>query len=132
MDSLYTSTTFRIVLYLIYFQTICIDVRSINIIIVPGESPTNVKAEPISSTEIIVSWEPPPRDSWNGDLLGYRVGYQELAESSGSTERFEYKSVEVRPHFGGEATLQGLSKYTKYSIIVQVTHCEKTCTKILL
>lgn len=70
----------------------------------------------------MVTWEPPPRESWNGNLLGYHVGYQEYTgdESNSIAQNYVFKSVEVRPHFGGEAVLQGLAKFTTYSIIVQV------------
>lgn len=67
-------------------------------------------------------WEPPSRDTWNGNLLGYHVGYLEVSRDDSvlPTKGYTFKSVEVRQHFGGEATLQGLMKYTTYNIIVQV------------
>lgn len=81
----------------------------------------DIRAEAKTSTELVVTWEPPPRETWNGNLLGYHVGYQEMEqETSAMMQSYVFKSVEVRPHFGGEAVLQGLSKYSMYSIIVQV------------
>lgn len=81
-----------------------------------------MRAEAKSSTELVVTWEPPPRESWNGNLLGYHVGYQEVTESHSQQQQgYTLKSVEVRPHFGGEATLQGLTKYTTYNIVVKVS-----------
>ncbi|KAI4469263.1 titin [Holotrichia oblita] len=85
---------------------------------VPSGSPLDIRAEAKSSTEIVVTWEPPPRETWNGNLLGYHVGYQILSPDTQQSQ-YTFKSVEVRAHFGGEATLQGLSKYTPYNIIVQ-------------
>lgn len=35
------------------------------------------------------------------------------------TVGFNFKTVEVRSHFGGETTLQNLSKYQQYIIVVQ-------------
>lgn len=71
---------------------------------------------------MVVTWEPPPRETWNGNLLGYRVGYQEVSENHNVQQAsYTFKSVEVRQHFGGEATIQGLSKYTTYNIVVQVS-----------
>lgn len=93
--------------------------------IVPSGAPVDIRAEAKSSTELVVTWEPPPRETWNGNLLGYHVGYQEIPneESNSVTpQSYIFKSVEVRPHFGGEAIIQGLSKYTTYSIIVQVVN----------
>lgn len=89
---------------------------------VPNGSPVDIRAEPKSSTELMVTWEPPLRESWNGNLLGYHIGYQELSsdDTNNIAQTYIFKTVEVRPHYGGEATLQGLSKFTTYSIIVQV------------
>lgn len=84
---------------------------------VPSGSPQAVRAEAKSSTELVVSWEAPPRDSWNGVLLGYHVGYRE--GGSANARSYKYKSVEVRAHFGGEAALAGLGKYTNYTVVVQ-------------
>lgn len=59
-------------------------------------------------------------------MLGYRVGYQEINGNNKQKSKqqqpqtYTFKSVEVRQHFGGEATIQGLSKYTTYNIVVQV------------
>lgn len=86
----------------------------------PSGSPLDIRAEAKSSTEIVVTWEPPPRDTWNGNLLGYHVGYQILSPETQHLQ-YTFKSVEVRAHFGGEATLQSLAKYTPYNIIVQVS-----------
>lgn len=35
------------------------------------------------------------------------------------TQSFNFKTVEVRSHFGGETLLQNLNKFTPYSIVVQ-------------
>lgn len=86
----------------------------------PSGSPIDIRAEAKSSTELVVTWEPPPQETWNGNLLGYHVGYQEVsANTINRSQSYTYKSVEVRAHYGGEATIQGLSKYTTYNIIVQ-------------
>ncbi|KAK5637805.1 hypothetical protein RI129_000012, partial [Pyrocoelia pectoralis] len=73
----------------------------------------------VSTLEEVI-WEPPSKNTWNGNLLGFHVGYQELSSHSViPTQGYTFKSVEVRQHFGGEATLQGLSKYALHNIIVQ-------------
>lgn len=88
----------------------------------PSGAPTDIRAEPKSSTELVVTWEPPNRETWNGNLLGYHVGYQEVSadDTNNIGQSYTFKSVEVRPHYGGEAVLQGLNKYRTYGIIVQV------------
>lgn len=94
---------------------------------VPSGPPTNVRADARSSTEIYVSWDAPEKEHWNGNLLGYYVGYQ-LVSSSGSsngfgkltpTVEYNFKTVEVQSHFGGDIVLSNLNKHASYKIIVQ-------------
>lgn len=90
---------------------------------VPSGPPIKIHGEPKSSTEIFLTWEAPEKDHWNGNLLGYYVGYQ-MAQTPNEmeinpTQGFNFKTVEVRSHFGGETTLQNLNKYTTYNIVVQ-------------
>jgi hypothetical protein len=95
-------------------------------IAVPSGAPVDIRTEARSSTELFVSWEPPERELWNGNLLGYYVGYQEQSlhatvssAPSTTTHSYNFKTVEVGAHYGGEVLLQGLAKYTTYSIVVQ-------------
>jgi len=95
-------------------------------IVVPSGAPVDIRAEARSSTELFVSWEPPERELWNGNLLGYYVGYQEQSlhtvissSPSTTTHSYNFKTVEVGAHYGGEVLLQGLAKYTTYFILVQ-------------
>lgn len=94
-----------------------------------------MRAEPRSSTELVVTWEPPPRDMWHGSLQGYYVGYQLVSALPGgatagtagaaggvggpgaadrperpSRDQYMLKTVEVGSQFGGEASLIGLAK----------------------
>lgn len=106
---------------------------------VPSGPPTNVKAEPRSSSEIYVSWEAPERELWNGNLLGYYVGYQ-LGNSKNNdatlpTVGYNFKTVEVQSHFGGDVVLSGLNKYSSYKIVVQAYTSQgsgPTCKEILM
>lgn len=78
-----------------------------------------------SSTELNVSWEAPPKDLWNGNLLGYNIGYQEISDSTAqsptpnNTSTYITKAVDVGPDFGGQIIINGLNMFTTYSIIVQ-------------
>lgn len=36
----------------------------------PSEAPTDVKIQSVGPGEIFLTWSIPPRDSWNGELLG--------------------------------------------------------------
>lgn len=83
----------------------------------------NVRGEPKTSTEIFVIWDAPEKDDWNGNLLGYYVGYQLLNSfptgDISPTPDFNFKTVEIRSHFGGEFLLQNLNKFAQYTIVVQ-------------
>lgn len=90
---------------------------------VPSGPPLNIRGEAKSSTEIFLTWDAPDKEHWNGNLLGYYVGYQTVVSSSSEeinpTEGFNFKTVDVRSHYGGETILQGLNKHTQYNIVVQ-------------
>jgi hypothetical protein len=66
---------------------------------VPSGPPVNVRGDPKSSTEIFLQWEAPEREHWNGNLLGYYVGYQLHSTSNdldpSPTQGFNFKTVEV-------------------------------------
>lgn len=93
----------------------------------PGGAPRDVKVSPKSSTELNITWDSPAKDLWNGNLLGYNVGYQEISDSAlqstlnGTSSPLQYsmKTVDIGSDFGGQAIISGLNMYTMYSIIVQ-------------
>ncbi|KAH9380973.1 hypothetical protein HPB48_021079 [Haemaphysalis longicornis] len=58
---------------------------------------------------------PPPRDTWNGVLTGYYVGYR-AAESG---QPYSFKTVETVTNDTQEVTLVGLTKSSRYSVIVK-------------
>lgn len=94
----------------------------------PSGPPTNVRTETRSSTEIYVSWDAPEREMWNGNILGYYAGYQLVtslkSSEIASTVTYSVKTVEVQNHFGGDVVLSGLSKFSKYRIIVQAYNAQ--------
>ncbi|KAL3180819.1 hypothetical protein MRX96_037236 [Rhipicephalus microplus] len=59
---------------------------------------------------------PPPRDTWNGVLKGYYVGYR-AADSS--QQPYSFKTVETVVNGSQEVTLVGLTKSSRYSVIVK-------------
>lgn len=48
-------------------------------VIVPGD-PQDVKATPVNSTSIHVSWKPPNEKDRNGIIRGYHIHVQETRE----------------------------------------------------
>ncbi len=43
---------------------------------VPSDPPQNFTAEADSSRSLIVRWEPPPKESQNGIITGYKIRYR--------------------------------------------------------
>nr|XP_053630406.1 cell adhesion molecule DSCAML1-like [Cherax quadricarinatus] len=81
----------------------------------PSGPPLDVRVTPESSTSLRVTWEPPARDLWNGNILGYYVGYRNHAHAAD----YNFQTVEVGSAYGGSSTLSGLQQYTRYEVVVQ-------------
>ncbi|XP_049876724.1 Down syndrome cell adhesion molecule-like protein Dscam2 isoform X7 [Pectinophora gossypiella] len=93
---------------------------------VPSGPPLDVRVEAKSSTELSVSWEPPQRDLWNGNILGYYVGFQELNSNSSVLSAsgpggasYTVRTVEGAGTARARTTLSGLQKHAAYAVIVQ-------------
>ncbi|XP_076619182.1 cell adhesion molecule Dscam2 isoform X3 [Colletes latitarsis] len=95
----------------------------------PSGPPQNLKVDPVSSTEFNVTWDPPNRDLWNGEILGYHVGYKEHRLAA---DQYTYRTVERRISTanlalglartsmpGRQYQLTNLKKFTSYSVVVQ-------------
>ncbi|KAL0268744.1 UNVERIFIED_CONTAM: hypothetical protein PYX00_010567 [Menopon gallinae] len=81
----------------------------------PSGAPQKVSAEPLSSTAVRVTWQPPERKLWNGDLLGYNIGFRRLKSDNDG-----YNWTYTKLSFGlpGDFRLTGLFKFTKYAVVV--------------
>ncbi|KAH9632597.1 hypothetical protein HF086_001840 [Spodoptera exigua] len=93
---------------------------------VPSGPPLDVRVEAKSSTELIVSWDPPQRDLWNGNILGYYVGFQELnsnstvlSASGPGGASYTVRTVEGAGTARARTTLSGLQKHAAYAVVVQ-------------
>ncbi|XP_047115646.1 Down syndrome cell adhesion molecule-like protein Dscam2 [Schistocerca piceifrons] len=83
----------------------------------PAGPPLNVSLRPVSSTELLVTWAPPLAELQHGDIQGYNVGYRETSSGTGN---YNFSSVVGDgEEGGGELLLGGLSKFTRYSVVVQ-------------
>lgn len=94
--------------------------KSVVAVSVPSGPPQDVRAEPQSSTELLVMWEPPARDKWNGNILGYYVGFRPATDSqvpSPAPGGFSFKTVEAGS--GGRVVLPGLARFSSYHVVVQ-------------
>ncbi|XP_050583479.1 cell adhesion molecule Dscam2-like isoform X5 [Bombus affinis] len=95
----------------------------------PGGPPRNLKVDPVSSTEFNVTWDPPDHDLWNGEILGYHVGYKEHRLGA---DQYTFRTVERRISTasvalglartsmpGRQYQLTNLKKFARYSVVVQ-------------
>ncbi|KPM09144.1 sidekick-like protein, partial [Sarcoptes scabiei] len=101
---------------------------------VPTGEPLEISAEPLSSTEIKVTWRPPDQSKQNGQIMGYKIFYwiQSAAQSSlfanahsvsDLTQNDVAKSnpkemMEIVPDTLESFILLDLLKWTNYSIQV--------------
>ncbi|XP_055318398.1 cell adhesion molecule Dscam2 isoform X22 [Sitodiplosis mosellana] len=83
----------------------------------PSGKPQNIKVEPTSQTSLRVTWKAPPRSDWNGEILGYYVGYK----LSSSNSSYYFEEVKYSMEEGKEYSLEltNLKTYTQYSVIIQ-------------
>ena len=80
--------------------------------IAPGGTPRGVKVEVVDQNTLKVSWKPPPKEHWNGEILGYYVGYK-LATSD---KPYLFETVEFSRELGKEHQLN--ISHLKYATVV--------------
>ncbi|XP_015591639.1 Down syndrome cell adhesion molecule-like protein Dscam2 isoform X45 [Cephus cinctus] len=83
----------------------------------PSGPPSSVRVDALDQHTLKVTWKPPPREDWNGEILGYYVGYR----LSSSEKPYMFETVEFSKEDGKEHHLQimNLKTYTQYSVVVQ-------------
>ncbi|XP_030563380.1 Down syndrome cell adhesion molecule-like protein Dscam2 isoform X1 [Drosophila novamexicana] len=83
----------------------------------PSGKPQNIKVDPVNQTTLRVMWKPPPRSDWNGEILGYYVGYKlSNTNSSYIFETINFITEEGKEH---NLELNNLRVYTQYSVVIQ-------------
>lgn len=78
---------------------------------VPSNPPESPKCDVLSSTSIYITWSPPPVDSQNGKIRGYKVFYI-------ATDDIYEKETQVVKSNNQYLTVENLKKYTNYSVWV--------------
>ncbi|KAK8745264.1 hypothetical protein OTU49_000095, partial [Cherax quadricarinatus] len=79
---------------------------------VPSAPPESVKCDPLSSQALRVRWQPLPLNLSNGPVQGYKVFYKRTTNIEGSN------AVEIKRTTNLETNLQGLGRFTNYSVRV--------------
>lgn len=87
----------------------------------PSAAPQDIKCSSASSTSLRVSWRPPPLESQNGALVGYRVHYQVVGPSEGGGMDEDFLQEAATSAGEEQVVLQRLEKWTQYRISVSAS-----------
>ena len=90
----------------------------------PTEPPQNIQVQTGSIGELIVTWQLPRRESWNGELIGYTVNCSEEKQNINyiSSNVTTKKSIRVDGFATTKTTLTNLRTFRRYSIIVRASN----------
>jgi hypothetical protein len=85
----------------------------------PSGPPVDIRLAAVDQHTLRVSWKPPLKEHWNGDIVGYYVGYKRTSQSEDKPYLFE--TVEFIKEQSHEHQLQisNLDVFTEYAIVVQ-------------
>ncbi|XP_035824249.1 protein sidekick-2 isoform X2 [Aplysia californica] len=92
--------------------------------IAPTAAPVRVTVTSLSSTDLEITWQPPPKDNINGVLIGYTVLYW-----SSPTDTCEERSPNSLLESGLSVLLEDLNPYTIYCSTVQAVNLAGTGPK---
>ncbi|XP_075552703.1 cell adhesion molecule Dscam1-like isoform X4 [Dermacentor variabilis] len=82
----------------------------------PEAAPVDILVEMKGPSTVHISWKAPPREHWNGHLLGYYIGYRPRDTES----PFSYRRVEASPNNAShEYLLGGLQRGTEYLLVLR-------------
>lgn len=82
----------------------------------PEAAPVDILVEMKGPSTVYISWKAPPREHWNGHLLGYYIGYRPRDTES----PFSYRRVEASPNNAShEYLLGGLQRGTEYLLVLK-------------
>lgn len=85
----------------------------------PMDAPHNVHVQPGTvGGELIITWQIPPKSSWNGELLGYTLNYTEEKQNINyvNPNKSTSKTLTVHGWATTKSIITGLRKFSKYSI----------------
>lgn len=87
----------------------------------PSEPPQNVQVQTGSIGELIVTWQLPPRDSWNGELIGYTINCTEEKQNINyiSSNASLQRSIQVDGFATTKTTIKNLRTFRRYSIVIR-------------
>ncbi|XP_018394808.1 PREDICTED: Down syndrome cell adhesion molecule-like protein Dscam2 [Cyphomyrmex costatus] len=82
----------------------------------PTGPPTSIKVDALDQHTLKVTWKPPPREDWNGEILGYYVGYRQSSDKPYMFETVDFSKEDTKEH---HLQIANLKTYTQYGVVVQ-------------
>ncbi|XP_071629399.1 Down syndrome cell adhesion molecule 1 isoform X1 [Temnothorax longispinosus] len=82
----------------------------------PTGPPTSIKVDALDQHTLKVTWKPPPREDWNGEILGYYVGYRQSSDKPYMFETVDFSKEDIKEH---HLQIANLKTYTQYGVVVQ-------------
>uniref|UniRef100_T1JC13 Down syndrome cell adhesion molecule-like protein Dscam2 n=1 Tax=Strigamia maritima TaxID=126957 RepID=T1JC13_STRMM len=84
---------------------------------VPTGAVLNIDVEAIDGNTLRITWKAPRKETWNGAIRGYNIGYR----VDGSNEPYEFSALEVPEDYTEDLIYQisKLRKYTMYTVVIQ-------------
>ncbi|XP_018916617.2 cell adhesion molecule Dscam2 isoform X1 [Bemisia tabaci] len=83
----------------------------------PAKEPQDIRVEAVASDKLKLTWTAPERELWNGEILGYYVGYREYG--FGRPSSYNFTTIPAVYGSTSSAVLSGLKKFRKYGVVVQ-------------
>jgi hypothetical protein len=85
----------------------------------PSGPPVDCRLSAVDQHTLRVEWKPPLKEHWNGDILGYYVGYKKT--SKGDDKPYLFETVEFIKEHGQQhsLTISNLEVWNEYAIVVQ-------------
>ncbi|KAJ0182203.1 hypothetical protein K1T71_001572 [Dendrolimus kikuchii] len=86
---------------------------------VPSEPPHNVQVQATAPGELLVKWQAPPQETWNGELLGYVITWREALGNPSVTNENSTQALTASGWGATHALLVALKTHTHYDVKVQ-------------
>ncbi|KAG6445859.1 hypothetical protein O3G_MSEX004154 [Manduca sexta] len=92
----------------------------------PGGAPRDISVRALGPRELHVSWQPPPRETWHGTLLGYTIRWWEVSEEGKGTLTESAASDSGASADATSTNLRGLKAATRYGVSVRAYNAAGT------
>ncbi|XP_052759492.1 cell adhesion molecule Dscam2-like isoform X1 [Galleria mellonella] len=92
----------------------------------PGGSPRDITVRALRARELHVTWQPPPRETWHGTLLGYTIKWWEVTEEGKGAISDTPGSESGASADATSTTLRGLKAATRYAVTIRAYNAAGT------